>query len=114
MKYNNYVEMESEAERLVDRYVEHYQSDWELDKEWFTKLSKERSDSAVFIVRRCGTLLLPKKALEAKGAPAGQILSYYVDETLDGSKDNRFYLMDFRTCEMKKMQAAKVAKMVCM
>lgn len=113
MKYETYEKMQEEAERLVTRYVESYRSDWELDKKWFKRLSEEKTDSAVFVVRQCGTLLLPCTAISEKGSCAGQILSYYVDETLDGSPKNRFYLMNFKTCEMKKVKAITVADMIC-
>lgn len=114
MKYKNTKEMKLAAEGLVNKFVKHYKSDWDIDNELFCKLAEEHKETAVFIVRECGTYLLPCSKLDKKnGSVATSILSYYVEETLDGSDKNRFYIIDFRSCSIKYTSAEKVSEKYC-
>lgn len=121
MKFTNVTGMKSYADRLVDRYVEAYKSDWtEMESKAFDDFVEESHDkklsSALFIVRRCGTYLLPfryalghsRSELTVYGKSFAE---YYADETLFGSKDNRFYLIDFEHLTITQKKAEWVKEM---
>lgn len=121
MKFESVPEMFKYADDLVNKYVEAYKEDWtKIDSKAFSgyaeEANKNQLESALFIVRRCGTYLLPlrfkpdgSKAVLSVSAKA--YAKYYAKETLGGSKDNRFYLVNYKTLEITKKAAEQVIKM---
>ena len=121
MKFESMPEMFAYADDLVNKYVEAYKEDWtKIDSKSFNGYANEADEnqleSALLIARRCGTYLLPlrfkpdgSKAVLSVSAKA--YAEYYAKETLNGSKDNRFYLVNYKTLEITKKTAEQVVKM---
>lgn len=113
--------MKDYANSLVEKYVKIYKTDWTgIDSMSFDGFAEEARDKklshALFIVRTCGTYLLPMRYVpdhsRSELSISGRSLAeYYADESLSGSKDNRFYLIDFENLTVVRKTAEQAMRL---
>jgi hypothetical protein len=67
--------IEEQMKKIVDRCVHHYKSDFEIDQNILRAASA--GDSFLWLVRECGTYLLPLHNVLLKTSPANIVARYY-------------------------------------
>ena len=118
MKFVSVKEMKDYANSLVNmRVKDFYKTDWtKIDSMSFDGFAEEARDKklshTLFIVWTCGTYLLPiryvpdhsRSELSISGR---SIAEYYADESLSGSKDVHFYMIDFENLTVVQKTASQ-------
>lgn len=69
------------TEKIVERYVMHFKSDFDIDRE---TQSGNRRTAYLWLVRECGTWLLSERNLFIKGTREHCTRAYYVEQERDG------------------------------
>ncbi len=80
MKYATETEFINAVDRIIDRKVKHYRTDWTgIDRPKFMASVAEKNQPDVLIARKCGTYLESSTAIRKDGTEARCILAYYMD-----------------------------------
>ncbi len=70
--------------QIVERHVRHFKSDFDIDREILTDQSGSRRTAYLWLVRECGTWLLPERNLFIKGTREHCTLAYYAEQERGG------------------------------
>lgn len=81
-------------QKITNRKVKHYKSDFEIDKNY---ISVKNYNEYVWIVRECGTYLLPLNEIIENNKDAIQLYNYCYDENKREAFSQEF---DFKTGEI--------------
>lgn len=85
------INKEQQLQRIVDRYVKAYKTDFEYDKQ--TLLQAEKGDKFLWIVRSYGTHLINKNDVVNNET----FLYWRGHDNIDGGKDIKYYEIDADT-----------------
>lgn len=101
----------SKMAAVVNRYVKAYREDFAIDKDI---LSQPTENRYLWLVRRCGTNLIPMSAVAQS-----DVVRHYLDACKDdperANEIARFYEVDAKTLSFKAIRNAdKYYKQVCM
>lgn len=101
----------SKMEAVVKRYVKAYREDFAIDKD---VLSQPTENRYLWLVRRCGTNLIPMSAVVHS-----DVVKHYLDARRDtperANEIARFYEVDAKTLSFKAIcNVDKYYKQVCM
>lgn len=101
----------SQMEAVVKRYVKAYKEDFTIDK---GVLSHPTENRYLWLVRRCGTNLIPMSAV-----PHSDVVKHYLEACRDNperaNEIARFYEVDAKTLSFKAIRNVdKYYKQVCM
>ena len=84
MKYATETEFIKAVDRIIDRKVKHYRTDWtEIDRSKFMASIAGKNMPDVLVARECGTYLLNSTAIRIVGTEANSILDYYINHEAD-------------------------------
>lgn len=101
----------SKMEAVVNRYVKVYREDFAIDKDI---LSQPTEDRYLWLVRRCGTNLIPMSAV-----PHSNVVEHYLESRRNNperaNEIARFYEVDAKTLSFKAIRNVDdYYKQVCM
>lgn len=98
MKYATETEFIKAVDRIINRKVRHYRTDWtEIDRPKFIANVAGKGTPDVLIARECGTYLLPSAAIR-KCEQARHYLDYYMNQEADAE----FYEIDYDRAQVIK------------
>lgn len=84
MRYATETEFIKAVDRIIDRKVKHYRTDWTgIDRPKFMASVAGKNQPDVLIARKCGTYLLPSAAIRKCGTSARHYLDYYMNQEQD-------------------------------
>lgn len=98
-------------EAIVERYVKAYREDFAIDKDVLSHTTESRY---LWLVRRCGTNLIPISAV-----PHSNVVEHYLESRRNNperaNEIARFYEVDANTLSLKTIRNVdKYYKQVCM
>lgn len=70
--------------QIVERRVRHFKSDFDIDREILTDTEKQPETAYLWLVRECGTWLLPERNLLIRGTREHSTLAYYAEQERSG------------------------------
>lgn len=81
MKYATETEFIKAVDRIINRKVKHYRTDWTgIDRPKFVANVAGKNQPDVLIARECGTYLLDSVAIRIVGTEARTILYYHMNK----------------------------------
>lgn len=84
MRYTTETEFIKAVDRIIDRKVKHYRTDWsEIDRPKFVANVAGKNQPDVLVARECGMYLLNSTAILKVGTGSRNILDYYMNQEAD-------------------------------